>query len=497
MIEKILFIDIDVERDQGSTSQYRAQHPIGLMYLAAATKKEYPDIQSKIFHTAVSHQPLQELESIVRAFKPDLIGLRALSKAQTQFHKVIEKLTEIGGTRYVIAGGPYPSSSCKEILQLPMIDLVVLGEGEATLIDLLGRLRKTEVIPPDVEGTAVMVDGILRVNSPRAPIMDIDSIPFPDYSLIAFEDYAGISNSAHHDVPEYALICSSRGCPYQCIYCHKLFGKKVRRRSAKNVVEEMRTRIEQNDIRTFVFTDDIFNVPMDAAKETLALIAKELPPVQLCFPNGLRSDHLDTELLDHFERAGTTTMALAVETATPRLQKLIGKNLNLEKAKRGIKEASERFAVTAFFIIGFPTETMEEAKRTIEFAKELDCLVDPLISILRVYENTPLFKILNPTPEQIEGLRHQELAKTELEIFAEPNFYGNLFSKDKVPLKGNDIKQLGMEWFSEVINNKNRIKKSYSILQKHFTQKQIIKYYQNIYNNSSFNENTLKALVSD
>ena len=496
MINKVLLIDVDIfHNENNSGSVYFSHHPIGLLYLVSAVREKYPDIFFKVFHTSTSGDPIKSIESLILSFNPDVIGLRALSIAQEPFKLVAEKIREIKHDTPLIGGGPYPSSSYNDILLSGLVDVVVIGEGETTFVDLIGRLLISPVIPVDIKGTAVVVDGKVKVNELRPLIQNIDLIPFPDYDFINLKDYSDIKNHALQDASKSAFILSSRGCPYGCFYCHQLFGKKIRRRSAENVVAEMKAHIEKRGIFDFVFLDDVFNVPTADAKELLTLIKNDLPPVRINFPNGLRADLLDDEMLDLFESAGTVEMALAVETVVPRLQKLMGKNLNISKAQEAIQKASERFITRIFFIIGFPSETYEEALETINFAASFEYAAQPMLSVLRIYNNSKLFNLLKPSKEQAQAMAAQEKKVIHLEMFDDIAFYGDLFPAEKVPLKSDDLKELLYLWMRDVFINPNRIKKSHQVLEKHLDKEKIIEFYRNVFNRPKFNEKDLLKLL--
>lgn len=246
MIERILLIDVENDRVQHSTSQLRSRwchHPLGLLYLTAAVKKRFPDISIKIFHTITSDYPLDRIESLLTDYKPDLVGLRALSVAQAMFKRVAHRIHALAPALPLVGGGPYPSSSFEDIIVSHTADLVVIGEGENTFIDLIDYLRSHRDLPLSLPGTAVLENGELKVNAPQLPITDLNTLPFPDYEHIDLHDYVGLSNLSFQDTSKSVFICASRGCPYRCFYCHQLFGKKIRRRSPKNIVAEMRTHL--------------------------------------------------------------------------------------------------------------------------------------------------------------------------------------------------------------------------------------------------------------
>lgn len=498
MIDIDIDFDVDYERLQCFKSQLRSHwchHPIGLLYLASVVRESFPDIAIRVFHTITSNNPIGRIESLITEFNPNLVGLRSLSIEQAMFKRIARRIRELKQDVYLIAGGPYPSSSYQDLVSSSYVDMVVIGEGEKTFVDVIQQLRSNRNLPLNLPGTAVVENDLVQVNKPQPPITDIDAIPFPSYDLINLKDYDGMSNNSFQDTSKSAFLFASRGCPYRCFYCHQLFGNKVRRRSAENVVSEMRQHVERRGIQNFVFVDDVFNVPQEKAKQTLSLIAKELPGVRINFPNGMRSDQMDDEFIDLLEQAGTVHVATAIETANSRLQKLIGKNLNIAKAAQAIDAASRRFIVSTYFMIGFPTETHKDAMETVSLAENLGHVSVPNMSVVRVYRGTSFFEMLQPNEEQALALADQERGMLQPKMFGDLNFYGDVFPKEKVPLRGQDIEALRWEWMRRVFNNPDRVKNSYKVIQKHLNNKEILEFYRNVYDNPKFNEKSLKRLL--
>ncbi len=495
MIQRILLIDADLFGDTFCSSIYFTHHPIGLLYLASFAKQRFPDIECKVFHTVTSKDPLQSIERLLVDFKPELVGIRSLSFAKEGFRLAAEKVRELNPDIPVLGGGPYASTAYNDILTAGQIDVAVIGEGEETFAELIAHYSKSNSTPIDIKGTAVLDQGTLKVNPMRPYIMDLDSLPFPDYSFVNLKDYVGIKNQALSDDSKCVFVMATRGCHYDCFFCHQIFGRRIRRRTPENVVAEMRQHVEQRGITNFVFVDDTFNVPMPEAKATLAHIIKELPNVKLNFPNGLRADHIDNEMLDLFERAGTVEIALAVETAVPRLQKFIGKHMDIHKAKKAIHAASERFVTRTLFMVGFPTETYEDAMETIRYAESFEYVAQPMLSVLRIYNNSRVFDYLDPTEEQYKAISEQEKNLFHLGMFENIKFYGDFFSDEKVPLKTKDLKELISYWMRNVNFNHHRIQKSYQVLSRHFDNEKILEYYSNVFDKPKFNNKDLQNLL--
>ena len=498
MVKKVLLIDVEFDKAIKEGSQLQAKwshHPLGLMYLISSAQKKFPDIEFKILHTITCENAGEDVKKIISEFAPELIGIRALSICAGEFKAVGEIIRQEAPNTPLIAGGPYSSASYRDILASPsLVDLVVIGEGEITFVELLTWLNDKGFLPSSLAGTAVLSKGQVWVNESRPIIDNIDEISPPDYNSIDLKDYKGISNQALQSADSCAFIETSRGCTYKCYYCHAALSETVRRRSPELVLDEMSEHYKRG-IRDFGFVDDIFNVPKKTGKAILRGMIQRFPGIRINFSNGLRADQLDDEFLDLLEEAGTVHLALAVETAIPRLQKLIVKHLNIPKAKEVVEKCSKRFITCVFFIVGFPSETMEEAMETVNFAKDLDHLAQPVLSICRVYPGTPLFDALDPTPEQVRLIDEQMLHAAHKKLSGNPNFYGDFFSSEKVPLKGEEISMVRWEWMRNVILNSNRIRNSHKVMKKFFSDDQIINFYKNFFDNPHFSQKDLDKLL--
>ncbi|MCG5239327.1 B12-binding domain-containing radical SAM protein [Azospirillum doebereinerae] len=491
---RILLIDAEACDGAQLTSRW-SHHPLGLMHIAAAARRRFPQLDIRIFHTVTAADPQRELVRLLDAFRPGLVGVRALSIFADAFSEICRLVRRTRPDSRIIAGGPHASASFEDILERDEVDLVVHGEGEETFTELVGHLMATGALPDTLPGTILRDGGGIRRNPARPLIADIDANPWPAYDLIDLSQYRGISNHSFQSAETSAFIESSRGCPYRCVYCHIARQKSVRNRSPDNIVAEMERIVDEKGVRDFVFVDDIFNVPAASGKEVLRRIAQRLPGTRVNFPNGLRADQLDEEFLDLLEEVGTIHMALAVETASPRLQKLIGKHLKLDRARAMIESASRRFIVSGFFMVGFPTETRDEALATLDFARGLSHLCQPSLSVVRVYPKTPLWDLLEPTPEQA-GLLQRQTRTTLQPRQGEPtNFYGDVFDDERMPLKSADIDEIRGRWVREVVFDPQRIRNACRIMERYWPEENIVLFYRNYFNLKSFDRRALDELM--
>jgi radical SAM superfamily enzyme YgiQ (UPF0313 family) len=248
----------------------------------------------------------------------------------------------------------------------------------------------------------------IRVTAARPQIMDFESLPIPDRSLVDYEKYHRYIGMA--PVKRTIALQATRGCPFKCAYCHNIWPKKHVVRSARHVFAELNLYYRMG-IRRFTFIDDIFNLDGENSRRFFQMVVDSGLKVQLFFPNGMRGDILTKDYIDLMVKAGTVNVALALETASPRLQKLIHKNLNIQKFRENVEYFCHRYPqviVDLFTMHGFPTETREEAMMTLDFIKNIRWLHFPFVFLLKIYPNTSMAQL---AVEQ--GIRKQTILKSE------------------------------------------------------------------------------------
>jgi len=247
------------------------------------------------------------------------------------------------------------------------------------------------------------------ITSTRERIYDFNSIPIPDRSLVDYKKYHKYISSAM--VKHSVSIQSSRGCPFKCMYCNKICTGKFVQRSVENIFIEIRQCYEAG-IRRFTFIDDVFNLDERNASQVLEKLIKNKMEVQLFFANGLRGDILSKEFIDLMVEAGTTTICLALETGSPRLQKLMKKRLNLEKFKDNLHYITRKYPhiiLELELMHGFPTETEAEAMETLDYLMEIKWVHFPDLHILKIYPQTDMYRLAvksGITEEQIARSLH-------------------------------------------------------------------------------------------
>ncbi len=369
--------------------------PLGLLYLASYLRKGNAH-QLKILDMRTTLMSPESAQQCVKDFEPDIVGISSLSLEESILNKTARKIKEWRSDCPVIVGGPYVNSARERLLTNPDLDYLVLGEGEETFPELVEAIV-TKADLKDIRGIAYRKAGYPVMNTARPFIEDLDRLLFPSWDMVDLKTYFNLPRfmrfSPVAGVP-FMPVMTSRGCPYGCVYCHNIMGKRFRARSAENVFKELKVLYEDYGIREFEFIDDCFNLDKKRVHQLCDMIMGAGMKVHMCFPNGLRGDILDEETLRKLKAAGTTEISFAPETGSERIQKLIKKNANLSRLQEAIA-AAVKVGIHAhgFFMLGFPTETREDLDLTLDFIKNTKLHTADFF-IVNVFPDTELFSMV-------------------------------------------------------------------------------------------------------
>jgi radical SAM superfamily enzyme YgiQ (UPF0313 family) len=385
---------LDINRVALDTSADMLEYPLGLLYVATSLRAAFGsqiDVRILSYHDRPNHW--SPIEEALDTFRPQILGLRALTMGRAAMHRIATLAKEKFGVPVILAGGPHATHCPEDVVANPAFACAVLGEGERTAVDLVACLLAGQPIDA-VPGIALPSPTGVRLTPPRPLIEDLDSLPIPEYDLVDFtQTHRGyVDFSFRRDIP-HANLFSSRGCPYRCIYCHKVFGKTFRPHSPERTLTEMRILYERHGIRNFQILDDIFNIDRRRAMRFFELLIASGMDVVISFPNGLRGDRIDAEMIDAMWDAGVRYIAYAIESGSPRIQRLIQKDLDLDRIAEAIALSNARGILTrGFFMLGFPTETEAEARMTVEFAKASDLAAAMFFTVV-YFPGTPLYRL--------------------------------------------------------------------------------------------------------
>lgn len=349
--------------------------PLGLLCLAAYVREKMPDIGVEILDAHLEGKSDENLLDSIRKTNPTLVGIYTISANAGHIHRLIERMRK--HVRYIVVGGPYATIYARSIIKDGSIDYIVMGEGEGPFCDLLKVLNDNDISAADSIPRIISKTASDKQYMPGdLQIADIDSLPQPAWDLLDVEEYFKVPRNSMSPVmgtKRVLPVFTSRGCPFQCAYCHNMFGKNIRFKTASRVVDEIKHLVEVYGIDAVEIWDDVFNYDRNRVLEICRMIKESGLAIKLSFSNGIRADILDEVVIDALVDAGAQRINFGIESGTDRIQKLLCKNQDLKRVEEVVRyvAAKNDIITGGFFIIGNPTETKEEMLQTIEYASGL------------------------------------------------------------------------------------------------------------------------------
>ena len=342
-----------------------SQPPLGLALIAAVLEREGYQV-TVLDANALNLQPEAVVPLVSNA---DIIGLTAMTPTINTAIAIARHLKKAYPDLPIVLGGAHATLLPEETLTTaPEIDIIVRGEGEETIIELLRALEYKQPLSK-IAGISYRKDGEVVSNPARSRNIDLDSLPFLAYHLLPWRRYK--PHPPHGRSLPFAAIITSRGCPYRCSYCSKpIFGNKFRGQSPERVVEEVAYHKSKFGIKEFAFYDDVFTLN----KKRAYAIADEIirRRLKIHWTCEARVNLVDKELLRHIKHAGCYSIAYGIESGSQEILNTLDKDISLEQVEEAVRLSREVDLQTiGYFMIGSPGESPETIRQTIHFAKKL------------------------------------------------------------------------------------------------------------------------------
>ncbi|MEK8016852.1 MAG: radical SAM protein [Candidatus Parabeggiatoa sp.] len=357
---------------------------MSLLYLAASLRKfgHEPIIYDLGVFTGTNEEGLKEIAfQAVSEHKPELVGFTCSSSSFPFVIKSADYIKKSFPNLKIVIGGMHPTLFPREILEnCSAIDYIAIGEADNSIVKLCDRLDNKEIdsiVPGMAQRTK---EGKIVIGERLELIKNLDDLPMPAWQDIAINDYhfdySGWLNPKKHKIDVVAPILTSRSCPFDCNFCafNTLMGRGFRYHSPERVVDEIEKLHKQFGVNYFEFIDDNIGIKKSRLIAICNEILKRNLDIQFTSMSGLHIATLDQEVINALCDAGYLHAILPVEHASDFIRnKVIGKKLS----RRKIFEVAELFKkrnimTRGFFIIGFPEETEQTIKETIQMIKELD-----------------------------------------------------------------------------------------------------------------------------
>jgi anaerobic magnesium-protoporphyrin IX monomethyl ester cyclase len=363
--------------------------PIGLLYIASYIREKNDSLNVKIYDSQVEKRNFFRL---LENFKPSIVGITCQSALVYSALKVAEDIKKLYPNTKIIVGGVHPSIRPQDLIKSENIDLVIRGEGEETFLEVCNKIQSGKSLK-NVLGITYLNDGKM-VSTPDRPInKNLDVYPMPALDLIPINKYR-ISPDLRTGA-RLGLILTSRGCPYNCLFCaNKLLTKRTYRlKSIEGVIEEIEYYIKEYNINQLMIIDDNFAVNRKRTMELCHEFIKRGYPKKFKWWAEARVDCLDEELLRTMKRAGCTILSFGLESGNQRLLDYIKKGITIPQIVKAVKLIKKvGIKSRASIILGLPTETRKESLRSIKFAYKLP-LDQVRFSIATPFPGTELWDI--------------------------------------------------------------------------------------------------------
>jgi len=392
--------------------------PMGLAYTAAFLEQH--NYECKIIDANLFKYENEKVFSLIQEYNPDVVGI---SFNVVTVHEVIElsKMIKEKLNKHVILGGPSSAGNPQFILENSKADCVVRKEGELVSLNLV----KSDFDLPNVLGISYLKKGKLIINADQPVIQDVNTIPFPAWHLLpGLKLYK--NRSRRYPI---APMVTSRGCPYSCTFCGSA-ETGFRFRSAENVVAEMELLKTKYGVKQIDILDDNFTLLFPRAHKILDLVMEKRLNLLITFPNGLRADRLDEELIIKMKKAGVYRTGVGIETGDEEVMKKIRKALDLNKVRESIRLLRKHgITVFGYFQFGLPGDSKESMQKTINFAKE----INPHwanFGITTPLPGTELYKDLVKEGKIQEG--QDDSVSSGYYAIKEAHFWGNGLTKEDI-----------------------------------------------------------------
>ncbi|SDT85574.1 B12-binding domain-containing radical SAM protein [Desulfobacula phenolica] len=310
----------------------------------------------------------------------DLVGITCLIFNFWQALSVAEFIKNNFGTK-IMFGGVHPILAPEEVISNDCIDIVCIGEGEQTLLELLDNDLECE----NLAGIYYKKDGEIVKNSQRKLIEDLDALPFADWDDFDLKRYFKVNVN-------HMSIMASRGCPYNCTYCcshalrKTLEGKWVRFRSAENVIEEVKYRIDRfydKGLRFFQFNDDTFIADKKFAFKFCELYKKHGFHKKILWTANVRANLVDDDIIKEMKSAGCYEAGMGVESGDDYIRnKVYKRNMSMEQIMNAVNTIRKHgLQLHVPIILGAPYDTVEIMENNIKLAKKInaECTLFPVL----------------------------------------------------------------------------------------------------------------------
>lgn len=351
--------------------------PFGIIQLAAYLEREVKDAEIKVLDCTAQQMFWSDMEKEIESFNPDIVAASAFATCNVYLVlRTLEIAKKVNPKVLTVTGGQYFSATVQESLEkYPEIDVIVRGEGEETLTELVkNSTRKSQF--PKIKGISFRLDTKIVHNKPRPLIQDLNKLPYPGYhfvkDLVHKYHFAAM---AGYNAP-YVLVEGARGCSHKCTFCTQWrhWGGVWRLKKPERIADEIEFCYNNYGSRFIWLTDDDFGPGSRADNLANELLKREIGDDLMLFLQWRCDDVIKNEdVLSKLKKAGLHWVMMGVESPRDSTLKSFRKKIKAEQATQAVRLLKENGIFShAMFVIGDRKDTTESIADLREFANELD-----------------------------------------------------------------------------------------------------------------------------
>ncbi len=339
---------------------------LGILLLASSISNQDVDCRvmdfygRSLFNVDNPEEKLREIIAEIVDTKPDVLGLSTMSNNLVLTLDICKQVKDLLPNTYSLLGGPGVSFKADRIMEeFSYIDGIIRGEADEAFPELIRELANNKV-PSDVKGLVFRHNGQIIDNGWPSPIDDLDATPVPMFKLL---------ETKHEGKEPTTSIEVGRGCPFNCIFCSTsaFFKRKYRVKSIERIQREIDEILKYSDDSRVSFNHDLLTFNREYVVRLASAIKKIGKPIS--WSASVRLDTVDLELLKTMRDAGCDSLFIGIEVATPRMQKIIKKGLDLSSIEETVQQLINlKFGFTLSFIVGFPEEDENDLLELLTYA---------------------------------------------------------------------------------------------------------------------------------
>jgi anaerobic magnesium-protoporphyrin IX monomethyl ester cyclase len=341
---------------------------LGIGYLASVLRQRNHNVY--IIDNSLEKFSYDIMRKYIEDLSPDIVGITSSTPMIYEALAMARLSKEVSSDIITLIGGCHPSVEYEEILrENHFVDYVYIGEGEESICDFVENVEPSKKI--SLSDVACIKNGVIVMGDSTPYANNLDNLPFPAFDLFDIEGYFqkgtkyGFSQRTLRSLP----IMATRGCPSKCVFCQRFLGNRFRYRSPDNLVSEIECLVKKYGVHDFNIIDDNYTFFKKNVMQTVEKIQSKGLQIRIRFPNGVREDFLDEELLEALKSIGVYDLDFGFESGSQKVLDIMKKGKKLTEMGDKVELCKKLgFKTSATFLFGTPGETIEDMEETVRYS---------------------------------------------------------------------------------------------------------------------------------